>query len=115
MNEFHASTRTVKWKIRQDAFAVITQNAPLVLSGPNPPDLMRLPQVSGLVKDHLLKNLDGYFKAYGWNKFPPSQLTQVRMPATGRPARCRFALGIRPQLQPDRRLLQQDAGGEGRA
>jgi raffinose/stachyose/melibiose transport system substrate-binding protein len=85
MNEFHRQFPSVKWKIRQDAFAVITQNAPLVLSGPNPPDIMRLPQVSGLVKDHLLKNLDGYFKAYGWNKFPASQLSQVRMPSSGHP------------------------------
>jgi raffinose/stachyose/melibiose transport system substrate-binding protein len=85
MNEFHRQFPSVKWKIRQDAFAVITQNAPLVLSGPNPPDLMRLPQVSGLVKDHVLKNLDPYFKAYGWNAFPASQLSQVRMPASGRP------------------------------
>ena len=82
----------MKWNIRQDPFAVITQNAPLVLSGPNPPDLMRLPQVSGLVKDHLLKNLDGYFKAFGWDKFPASQLAQLRMPAPAVaravPARC---------------------------
>jgi raffinose/stachyose/melibiose transport system substrate-binding protein len=85
MNEFHRQYPSVKWKIRQDAFAVITQNAPLVLSGPNAPDLMRLPQVSGLVKDHLLKNLDPYFKAYGWNKFPASQLSQVRMPPSGHP------------------------------
>lgn len=85
MNLFHKQYPNVTWKIRQDAFAVITQNAPLVLSGPNPPDLMRLPQVSGLVKDHLLKNLDGYFKAYGWSAFPASQLSQVRMPASGRP------------------------------
>jgi raffinose/stachyose/melibiose transport system substrate-binding protein len=85
MNEFHKQYPNVKWKIRQDQFAVITQNAPLVLSGPNAPDIMRLPQVSGLVKDHLLKNLDGYFKAFGWNKFPASQLAQVRMPAAGRP------------------------------
>jgi raffinose/stachyose/melibiose transport system substrate-binding protein len=85
MNEFHRQFPSVKWHIRQDAFAVITQNAPLVLSGPNPPDIMRLPQVSGLVKDHLLKNLDPYFKAYGWNAFPPSQLSQVRMPPSGHP------------------------------
>ena len=85
MNEFHRQYPSVKWKIRQDAFAVITQNAPLVLSGPNAPDIMRLPQVSGLVKDHLLKNLDGYFKAYGWNRFPASQLSQVRMPSSGHP------------------------------
>lgn len=85
MNLFHKQHPNVTWKIRQDAFAVITQNAPLVLSGPNAPDIMRLPQVSGLVKDHLLKNLNGYFKAYGWNKFPASQLSQVRMPPAGRP------------------------------
>ena len=85
MNLFHKQHPNVTWKIRQDAFATITQNAPLVLNGPNPPDIMRLPQVSGLVKDHLLKNLDGYFKAFHWNKFPASQLAQVRMPAAGRP------------------------------
>jgi raffinose/stachyose/melibiose transport system substrate-binding protein len=85
MNLFHKQYPKVTWKIRQDAFATLTQNAPLVLSGPNAPDIMRLPQVSGLVKDHLLKNLDGYFKAFGWNKFPASQLAQVRMPAAGRP------------------------------
>src|SRR3954470_2605355 len=85
MNLFHKQHPNVTWKIRQDAFATITQNAPLVLNGPNPPDIMRLPQVSGLVKDHLLKNLDGYFKAFRWNRFPASQLAQVRMPATGRP------------------------------
>ena len=85
MNLFHKQHHTVSWKIRQDAFAVITQNAPLVLNGPNPPDIMRLPQVSGLVKDHLLKNLDGYFKQYHWSAFPASQLSQVRMPPAGRP------------------------------
>jgi raffinose/stachyose/melibiose transport system substrate-binding protein len=85
MNLFHKQYPNVTWKIRQDAFATITQNAPLVLNGPNPPDIMRLPQVSGLVKDHLLKNLDGYFKAFKWNRFPASQLAQVRMPASGRP------------------------------
>ena len=75
----------VKWHIRQDQFAVITQNAPLTLSGPNPPDLMRLPQVSGLIHDHLLKNLNGYFKAYHWNRFPASQLASLRAAPTGRP------------------------------
>ena len=108
-NEFTRQYPSVKWKIRQDQFAVITQNAPLVLSGPNPPDLMRLPQLSGLVKDHLLKNLDPYFKAYGWNRFPASQLVQLRMPASGRPRGSGLALGDGPQLQHDRRLLQQGA------
>jgi raffinose/stachyose/melibiose transport system substrate-binding protein len=84
-NEFTRQHPSVKWHIRQDQFAVITQNAPLTLSGPNPPDLMRLPQVSGLIHDHLLKNLDGYFKQYRWNRFPASQLASVRAAPSGRP------------------------------
>jgi raffinose/stachyose/melibiose transport system substrate-binding protein len=70
---------SVKWHIRQDQFAVITQNAPLTLSGPNAPDLMRLPQVSGLIHDKLLKNL------YGWNRFPASQLASLRAAPAGHP------------------------------
>ena len=75
----------VKWHIRQDQFAVITQNAPLTLSGPNPPDLMRLPQVSGLIHDGLLKNLNGYYSQYRWSSFPASQLASLRAAPTGRP------------------------------
>ena len=59
MAEFTKQYPNVKWNIRQDQFAVITQNAPRVLAG-DPPDLMRLPSISDLVKDGLLKNLDGY-------------------------------------------------------
>lgn len=76
---------SVKWTIREDSFAVITQDAPLVLSGPNPPDLMRMPQITGLVKDHLLRNLDGYYKTFGWNKFPASDLEQLRVASSGSP------------------------------
>ncbi len=83
--EFTRQHPNVKWHIRQDQFAVLTQNAPLTLSGPNPPDLMRLPQVSGLIHDHLLKNLDAYFKAYRWDRFPASQLASLRAAPSGRP------------------------------
>ena len=75
----------VKWTVREDPFAVITQDAPLVMSGPNPPDLMRAPQITGLVKDHLVKNLDSYYKAFGWNKFPSSDLQQLRVAPSGSP------------------------------
>jgi len=75
----------VKWKIREDPFAVITQDAPLVLSGPNPPDLMRMPQITGLVKDHLLKDMDGYYNTFGWDKFPASDLEQLRVATSGSP------------------------------
>jgi raffinose/stachyose/melibiose transport system substrate-binding protein len=74
----------VKWNIREDQFAVITQNAPRILAD-DPPDLMRLPQLSELVKNNLLKNLDGYAKAFGWDSWPASQLAQLRMGPGGRP------------------------------
>ena len=82
--EFTRQYANVKWNIREDQFAVITQNAPRVLAD-DPPDLMRLPQVSDLVKDNLLKNLDGYAKVFGWDKWPASQLEQLRMGPGGRP------------------------------
>ncbi|MBO3749981.1 extracellular solute-binding protein [Streptosporangiaceae bacterium NEAU-GS5] len=82
--EFAKQYPNVKWNIREDQFAVITQNAPRVLAD-DPPDLMRLPQVSELVKDNLLKNLDGYATAFGWDKWPPSQLQQLRLGPGGRP------------------------------
>lgn len=85
MHLFTQQYPKVTWNIQQNQFAVITQSAPLTLSGPNPPDLMRMPQLSGLVHDHLLKNLDPYFKEYGWSRFPASQLAQMRMPASGHP------------------------------
>jgi raffinose/stachyose/melibiose transport system substrate-binding protein len=94
--EFTRQYPNVKWHIRQDQFAIITQNAPLTLSGPNPPDLMRLPQVSGLVHDHLLKNLDGYFKQYHWDQFPSSQLASLRAGTSGSPrgAGSLWAMGV---------------------
>ena len=82
--EFTKQYPNVKWNVREDQFAVITQNAPRVLAD-DPPDLMRLPQVSDLVKDNLLKNLDGYAKVFGWDKWPASQLEQLRMGPGGRP------------------------------
>jgi raffinose/stachyose/melibiose transport system substrate-binding protein len=83
-DEFTKQHPNVTWDIREDQFAVITQNAPRVLAD-NPPDLMRLPQVSELVKNGLLKNLDGYAKAFGWDKWPASQLEQLRLGPGGRP------------------------------
>jgi len=85
MHLFTKQYPKVTWNIRQNQFSVITQSAPLVLSGSNAPDLMRMPQLSGLVHDHLLKNLDPYYTEYGWDKFPASQLAQMRMPASGHP------------------------------
>lgn len=81
-DEFTKQYPNVKWNIREDQFAVITQNAPRTLAD-NPPDLMRLPQLSALVKDHLMLNLDNYAKAFGWDKWPASQLEQLRVADDG--------------------------------
>ncbi|NAS22663.1 extracellular solute-binding protein [Herbidospora sp. NEAU-GS84] len=81
-DEFTKQHPNVTWDIREDQFAVITQNAPRVLAD-DPPDLMRLPQVSELVKNNLLKNLDDYAKVFGWDKWPPSQLEQMRLAPGG--------------------------------
>ncbi|AKH81544.1 ABC transporter substrate-binding protein [Streptomyces sp. CNQ-509] len=83
-DEFTKQYPNVRWNIREDQFAVITQNAPRLLAE-NPPDLMRLPQLSELVKDDLLKDLDGYAKAFGWDKWPEGQLEQLRLGPGGRP------------------------------
>jgi raffinose/stachyose/melibiose transport system substrate-binding protein len=93
--EFSKQFPNVTWDIREDQFAVITQNAPRVLAD-DPPDLMRLPQVSELVKDNLLKNLDGYAKVFGWDSWPASQLEQLRMKPGGGPRGdgSLFAMGL---------------------
>jgi raffinose/stachyose/melibiose transport system substrate-binding protein len=83
-DEFSKQFPNVTWDIREDQFAVITQNAPRTLAD-DPPDLMRLPQLSELVKDNLLKNLDGYAGVFGWDKWPTSQLAQLRMKPSGGP------------------------------
>jgi raffinose/stachyose/melibiose transport system substrate-binding protein len=83
-DEFSKQFPNVRWNIREDQFAVITQNAPRVLAD-DPPDLMRLPQLSDLVKNNLVKNLDGYAKVFGWDSWPASQLEQLRMGPGGRP------------------------------
>lgn len=81
-DEFTKQYPNVTWKIREDQFAVITQNAARTLAD-NPPDLMRLPQLSGLAKDGVLKNMDSYATAFGWDKWPSSQLSQMRVNTDG--------------------------------
>lgn len=81
--EFTAQYPNVTFDIREDQFAVITQNAPRVLQD-SPPDLMRLPQMSALTEGGLLLDLDPYAEAYGWTDWPESQLEQLRVDDEGR-------------------------------
>lgn len=81
--EFSNQYPNVSFEIREDQFAVLTQNAPRVLVD-DPPDLMRLPQMSELAKDELLLNLDSYAADFGWDQWPASQLEQMRVDDEGR-------------------------------
>jgi raffinose/stachyose/melibiose transport system substrate-binding protein len=83
--EFTQQFPNVTFDIKEDQFANLMENSPRVLAGDNAPDLIRLPSISDLVVDGLLKNLDGYFTEFGWDKFPASQLVQLRIHESGRP------------------------------
>jgi raffinose/stachyose/melibiose transport system substrate-binding protein len=81
--EFTKQFPNVTWDIKQDQFTNLMSSTPRLLSGDNPPDLIRLPSMVTLVKDGLLKNLDSYVTAFGWDKFPPAQLAQNRVGTDG--------------------------------
>jgi raffinose/stachyose/melibiose transport system substrate-binding protein len=81
--EFTKQYPNVTWKISQDQFTNLTNATPRLLASDNPPDLIRLPTMISLVKDGLLKNLDGYVTAFGWDKWPASLLLQNRVAADG--------------------------------
>src|SRR6266508_3946192 len=81
--EFTKQFPNVTWDIKQDQFTNLMSSTPRLLSGDNPPDLIRLPSMVTLVKDGLLKNLDQYVTAFGWDKFPAAQLAQNRVASDG--------------------------------
>jgi raffinose/stachyose/melibiose transport system substrate-binding protein len=83
--EFTKQFPHVTFDIKEDQFANLMENSPRVLSEDGAPDLIRLPSMSDLVANGLLKNMDGYFTDFGWDKFPASQLVQLRVAEGGRP------------------------------
>ena len=97
--EFTKQFPNVTWKISQDQFTNLMSATPRLLSGDNPPDLIRLPSMVGLVKDGLLKNLDDYATAYGWDKFPAAQLAQNWVGSDGtRGSGSLYAMGLNYSL-----------------
>ncbi|WP_238424392.1 ABC transporter substrate-binding protein, partial [Micromonospora parastrephiae] len=93
-DEFSKQHSNVKFNIREDQFTVIVENAPRVMASDNSPDIIRLPTMVDLVKDDLLKNLDPYFTAYGWDKFPASQLMQLRVGENTRGTGALYGMGL---------------------
>ncbi len=81
--EFTKQFPNVTWNISQDQFTNLTNSTPRLLASDNPPDLIRLPTMISLVKDGLLKNLDSYVTAFGWDKWPAAELLQNRVGADG--------------------------------
>ena len=97
--EFTKQFPNVTWDIKQDQFTNLMSSTPRLLSGDNPPDLIRLPSMVSLVKDGLLKNLDDYATAFGWDKFPPAQLAQNRVATDGtRGSGSLYAMGLNYSL-----------------
>ncbi len=68
--EFTKQFPNVTFDIKEDQFANLMENSPRVLSEDNAPDLIRLPSMSDLVANGLLKNLDGYFTEFGGTSSP---------------------------------------------
>jgi raffinose/stachyose/melibiose transport system substrate-binding protein len=97
--EFTKQFPNVTWDIKQDQFTNLMTSTPRLLSGDNPPDLIRLPSMVSLVKDGLLKNLDDYATAFVWDQFPPAQLAQNRVAEDGtRGSGSLYAMGLNYSL-----------------
>ncbi len=95
--EFTKQYPNVTWDIKQDQFANLINATPRLLSGDNPPDLIRLPTMVSFVKQGLLMNLDGYATTFGWDKWPVPQLGPEPR-SGGWHARLRLAVCDGPQL-----------------
>ena len=97
--EFTKQFPNVTWDIKQDQFTNLINETPRVLSGDNPPDLIRLPTMVSFAKDGLLQNLDDYATAFGWDKWPVPQLDQNRVAADGsRGSGSLYAMGLNYSL-----------------
>lgn len=97
--EFTKQYPNVTWDIKQDQFTNLMTSTPRLLSGDNPPDLIRLPSMVSLVKDGLLLNLDDYADAFGWNDWPVPQLNQNRVAEDGtRGSGSLYAMGLNYSL-----------------
>jgi raffinose/stachyose/melibiose transport system substrate-binding protein len=97
--EFTRQYPNVTWDIKQDQFTNLMNSTPRLLSGDNPPDLIRLPTMVSLVKDGLLKNLDEYARAFGWDQWPAAQLAQNRVAEDGtRGSGSLYAMGLNYSL-----------------
>ena len=98
-DEFAIQYPNVTWDISQDQFTNLINSTPRLLSGDNPPDLIRLPTMVSFANQGLLKNLDGYAAAFGWDQWPVPQLDQNRVAEDGtRGSGALYAMGLNYSL-----------------
>ena len=97
--EFANQYPNVTWDISQDQFTNLINSTPRLLSGDNPPDLIRLPTMVSFANQGLLKNLDDYATAFGWDEWPVPQLDQNRVAEDGtRGSGSLYAMGLNYSL-----------------
>ena len=112
--EFTKQFPNVTWKISQDQFTNLMTATPRLLSGDNPPDLIRLPSMvapgEGRPAQEPRRLRDGLRLGQVPGRAARAEPGRVR-----RDARLGFPLCDGPELQPDRRVLQQAARGAARA
>jgi raffinose/stachyose/melibiose transport system substrate-binding protein len=97
--EFTNQFPNVTWDISQDQFTNLINSTPRLLSGDNPPDLIRLPTMVSFATQGLLMNLDDYAAAFGWDEWPVPQLNQNRVSEEGtRGSGSLFAMGLNYSL-----------------
>jgi raffinose/stachyose/melibiose transport system substrate-binding protein len=98
-DEFAKQFPNVTWDIKQDQFTNLINSTPRLLAGDNAPDLIRLPTMVSFAKDGLLKNLDDYAAAFGWDQWPVPQLNQNRVGEDGtRGSGSLYAMGLNYSL-----------------
>lgn len=97
--EFSNQYPNVTWDIKQDQFTNLINSTPRLLSGDNPPDLIRLPTMVSFATQGLLMNLDDYAAAFGWDEWPVPQLNQNRVAEDGtRGSGSLYAMGLNYSL-----------------
>lgn len=97
--EFTKQYPNVTWDIKQDQFTNLINETPRLLSGDNPPDLIRLPTMVSFANQGLLMNLDEYAAAFGWDEWPVPQLNQNRVAEDGtRGSGSLYAMGLNYSL-----------------
>ena len=97
--EFTNQYPNVTWDISQDQFANLINSTPRLLSGDNPPDLIRLPTMVSFATQGLLMDLDDYAAAFGWDEWPVPQLDQNRVSEDGiRGSGSLYAMGLNYSL-----------------